>query len=121
MAGVRVRILKIFGPCIRFTMSISASTLTVFSCNTYSRYHKSIRNHEQDLVAARKLESPSSPSFLDILSLTCCCYSAMTTQIDYAPTIVFFLPSRRAQLDKALDLKTQGCGFDSRAGQANKY
>ena len=29
-------------------------------------------------------------------------------------------PARIAQLVRALDLKTQGCGFHSRAGQPNK-
>ena len=31
------------------------------------------------------------------------------------------LPARIAQLVRALDLKTRGCGFDSRAGQPNNY
>ena len=31
------------------------------------------------------------------------------------------LPARIAQLVRALDLKTRGCGFDSRAGQSNNY
>ena len=30
-------------------------------------------------------------------------------------------PARIAQLARALDLKTQGCGFDGRAGQPNNY
>ena len=30
-------------------------------------------------------------------------------------------PACIAQLDSALDLKTRGCGFDSRAGQPNKH
>ena len=29
--------------------------------------------------------------------------------------------ARIAQLDRALDLKTRGCGFDSQAGKPNKY
>ena len=33
----------------------------------------------------------------------------------------FFLPTRIGQLDRELDLKFQGCGFDSRAGQSNNY
>ena len=31
------------------------------------------------------------------------------------------VPARIAQLDRALELKTRGCGFDSRAGQPNNY
>ena len=31
------------------------------------------------------------------------------------------IPASTAQLDKAIDLKTRGCGFDSRAGQPNKF
>ena len=31
------------------------------------------------------------------------------------------LPARVAQMDRALDLKTRGRGFDSRTGQPNKY
>ena len=42
---------------IRFAKPASASTLRVFSCNTYC---EPIRNHVRDLVSARNLESPSS-------------------------------------------------------------
>ena len=36
-------------------------------------------------------------------------------------TFAFRQPARLAQLVRALDLKTGGCGFDSRAGQPNNY
>ena len=34
---------------------------------------------------------------------------------------VFEKPARIAQLVRALDLKTRGCGFESRAGQSNNH
>ena len=41
----------------------------------------------------------------------------------YMCTETFFAnqPARIAQLDRALELKTRGCGFDSRAGKSNNY
>ena len=39
----------------------------------------------------------------------------------YGLKVYTSIPVRIAQLDTALDLKTRGCGFDSRAGQPNKY
>ena len=36
-------------------------------------------------------------------------------------TISFFVPAHIAQFDRALDMNSQGCGFNARAGQPNKY
>ena len=36
-------------------------------------------------------------------------------------TFLPHLPARIALLDTSLDLKTRGCGFDSRADQPNSY
>ena len=38
-----------------------------------------------------------------------------------SPLFVIHLPVRIAQVDRALDLKARGCGFDFWAGQPNKY
>ena len=52
-----IRVMQCYLSIIRFATPTSASTLRVFSCNTYC---KPIRNHVRDLVSARNLESPSS-------------------------------------------------------------
>ena len=52
-----IHALQYYLSIITFAMPTFASTLRVFSWNTYS---KPIRNHVRELVAARNLESPSS-------------------------------------------------------------
>ena len=48
-------------------------------------------------------------------------YPGFFQYLSQQPTEVRSSPVHIAQLDRALDLKTRGCGFDSLVGQLNKY
>ena len=57
-----IHALQYYLSIIKFAMPTFASTLRVFSCNTYC---KPVRNHVRELVSACNLESPSSiPHFM---------------------------------------------------------
>ena len=59
---------------------------------------------------------------VQVQELTCTIYPSPLAQLAVTCTACNRLVEARiGQLDRALDLKTRDCGFDSRSGQPNKY
>ena len=81
-----------------------------------------IRSVFDGRIKRRNCSSRAIPPFPTVFSKNLYCRHVKSSVVwERVDAIESMKPARIAQLDRTLDLKTRRCGFDSRAGQPNKY